>query len=164
MSTKTIAQVILIGLVLASVASCKPRLIPNSSVPDTKENRAVIAFMEEYKNAIITRSIPDIMLLVSPDYLETNGTAEAADDYNYSQLQDKLQKTYAHVKEVTLRLHIQNIVRKDNQFLVFYFYNQHTLVELPSGEQWMALNDVNRLALKMKGKAVSDGFEILSGL
>lgn len=163
MSTKTIVKVIMLGLVLVS-AACKPRLIPQTSVPDTKENHAVIAFMEEYKKAIVSRSVPDVMLLISPNYLETSGTAEPADDYNYSQLQDKLQKTYARVKEVTLRIHVQNITRKDNQIFVFYFYNQHSLVELPAGEQWMALNDVNRLVLQMKGKRVSDGFEIMSGL
>lgn len=163
MSTKTIVQVIVIGLLLASSA-CKPRLIPNSSVPDTKENRTVAAFMEDYKNAIVSRSVPDIMLLVSPDYLETSGTTDPADDYNYAQLQEKLDKTYSHVKEITLRLHIQNIARQEGKIMVFYFYNQHSLVELPAGEQWMALNDVNRLVLKMKGKKASDGLEIISGL
>ncbi len=163
MSTKTIVQVILVGLVLASSA-CKPRLIPNTSVPDTKENHAVAKFMEDYRNAIISRSVPDIMLMVSPDYLETSGTIEAGDDYNYAQLQEKLEKTYAHVKEVTLRLHIQNITRKDDRIMVFYFYNQHSLVELPAGEQWMAVNDVNRLVLKLKGSKAWDGLEILSGL
>lgn len=163
MSTKTIVQVIAIGLVLA-LSACKPRLIPNSSVPDTKENRVVTTFMEDYKSAIINRSVPDIMLLVSPDYLETSGTSEPGDDYNYAQLQDKLEKTYAHIKEVTLRIHIQNITRKDDHIQVYYFYNQHSLVDLPTGEQWMALNDVNRLVLKLKGKKASDGMEILSGL
>ena len=163
MSTKTIMHVAVIGLLLA-LGACKPRLIPNSSVPDTKENRVVTAFMEDYKNAIVSRSVSDLMLLVSPDYLETNGTAEASDDYNYTQLQDKLEKTYAHVKEITLRLHIQNITRKDDHIEVFYFYNQHSLVDMPTGEQWMAVNEVNRLVLKLKGKRASDGLEILSGL
>lgn len=163
MSTKTIVHVITAGLMLA-LGACKPRLIPNSSVPDTKENHAVAAFMEDYKSAIISRSVPDIMLLVSPDYLETSGTSEPGDDYNYTQLQDKLEKTYAHIKEVTLRIHIQNITRKDDHIQVYYFYNQHSLVDLPAGEQWMALNDVNRLVLKLKGKKASDGMEILSGL
>lgn len=163
MSTKTIVQVIVIGLLLASNA-CKPRLIPNTSVPDTRENRAVLDFMENYKNALVSRSIPDIMLLVSPDYLETNGTSEAADDYNYVKLQDKLEKTYAHVKEMTLRFHIQNITRTDDRIQVYYFYSQHSLVDLPAGEQWMAVNDVNRLILKLKNKSASDGLEIVSGL
>lgn len=163
MSTKTIVQILVIGLVLVS-AGCKPRLIPDSSVRDTTENRAVVAFMDEYKNAVIARSVPDIMFLVSPDYLETSGTPEPEDDFNYTQLQENLRKTYALVKEVTLRIHIQKITRKDNKISVFYFYNQHSLVELPSGEQWMALNDVNRMVLKMKGKKASDGFEIVSGL
>lgn len=163
MSTKTIVRVIVIGLLLVCSA-CKPKLIPNTSVPDTKENLAVASFMESYKNAITSRSVADIMLLVSPDYLETNGTLEAHDDFNYSQLQEKLEKTYAHIKEVTLKFHIQKIVRKDGRINVYYFYNQHSLVTLPSGEQWMANNDVNRLVLKPKGKRLADGFEIVSGL
>ena len=163
MSTKTIAKVLAIVLV-TSMSACKPRLLPNSSVPDTKENRAIAQFMEGYKTAIVNRSTLEIMTMVSPDYLETNGTLDPADDYNYAQLQKKLEEAYSHIKELTLRYHIQNIVRKENIFNVYYYYNQHSLITMPSGEQWMAVNEVNRLVLKMKGKSVSNGFEIVSGL
>ncbi|MES2503345.1 MAG: hypothetical protein V4534_00530 [Myxococcota bacterium] len=159
MSTKTISQILVLGLILV-VAACKPKLIANTSVKDNRSNRAVIAFMEEYRNAIVSRSVPDIMNLVSPDYSESNGTADPNDDYNYAQLQEKLEKTYAHVKEVTIRMHVQNIFKKDGNVNVFYFYNQHSLIAMPAGEQWTAVNDVNRLVLRPKDKS----FEILSGL
>src|SRR3989338_5166062 len=141
MSTKTITQLLVFSLMLVATA-CKPRLIPNTSVKDNRENRAVIAFMEDYRNAIVSRSVPDIMTLVSPNYLETNGSVDASDDYNYVQLQDKLGKTYERIKEVTLRIHVQNIAHQEDHINVFYYYNQHSLVDLPTGEQWMAVNDV----------------------
>jgi len=163
MSTKTIAQIFSLCFLLVATG-CKPKLIPNTSVRDTKENRAVTKFMDDYRNAIVSRSIPEIMALVSPDYLETNATNEPGDDYNYVQLQEKLEKTFSHVKEINLRMHIQNILHKESKYDVFYFFNQHSLVDLPSGEQWMAVNDVNRLVLKPKGDTIEGGFEILSGL
>src|SRR3989338_1598200 len=131
-------RIALLSVVLLS--ACKPSLIPDSSVPDTRENRAVMSFMDSYKNAVTERSVGDIMLLVSPDYLETSGTPEPQDDFNYKQLQEKLQKTFAQIKEVSLRFYIQNITRKDNKIMVYYFFNQHVLVNLSSGEQWITSN------------------------
>ncbi len=163
MSTKTIVQIWVVVFALF-MSGCKPKLISNSSVKDTKDNRAVAAFMDTYRSAVVARSVPDIMNLVSPDFHETNGTPDASDDYSYDQLQQKLEKTFARVKEITLRIHIQNIYKKGDKIDVFYFYNQHSLVDLPAGEQWMAVNDVNRLVLKMKGSSIKDGFEIVSGL
>lgn len=163
MSTKTIAQIFSVCFLFVATG-CTPKLIPNTSIRDTKENRAVTKFMDDYRNAIVSRSIPDIMALVSPDYLETSGTNEPADDYNYVQLQQKLEKTFSHVKEVNLHIHIQNVLNKDKKYNVFYFYNQHSLVDLPSGEQWMAVNDVNRLVLKPRSDTTEGGFEIMSGL
>ncbi|MBH1988842.1 MAG: hypothetical protein I8H75_04550 [Myxococcaceae bacterium] len=163
MSTKTIVRVLAVVLI-TFLSACKPRLLPNSSIPDTKQNRAISEFMENYKTAILNRSVSEIMAMVAPDYLETNGTADPSDDYHFSQLQKKLDETYSHIKEINLRYHIQSIVRKENTFNVYYYYNQHSLIAMPAEEKWMAVNEVNRLVLKMKGRSVSSGFEIVSGL
>jgi hypothetical protein len=149
---------------LFSLSACKPNLLPMSSVSNTAENRAVMQFMDKYKNAIEQHSVAEVMALVAPDFYESSGTDNAEDDYGYSQLQQKLEKAFARVKNLTLRYHVQQIARKDDQLFVYYYFNEHILADFPVGEEWMAGNDVNRLVLRVRSKAQGGGYEILSGL
>ncbi len=146
------------------LSACKPSLLPLSSVSNTAENRAVMQLMDQYKNAIEHHSVAEVMALVAPDFYESSGTDHAKDDYGYSQLEQKLQKAFARVKNLTLRYHVQKIERKDDQVSVYYYFNEHILADFPVGEEWMAGNDVNRLVLRIKNKAQGGGYEILSGL
>jgi hypothetical protein len=158
---------LIVLLALASflaVSACKPRLLPNTSIKDTAENREVVKFMESYKAALELHSVPEVMKLVAHDYFDNGGTPEASDDIGYSQLEEKLQKTFAQVKSVSLRYFVQNIQRREDKIEVVYFFNEHMLVGLPVGEQWMAANDVNRMVLRAKGRRPVDGYEVVSGL
>ena len=153
-----------LAILLLSATGCKPKLLPNSNVRDTAENRAIMSFMEQYKAAIEHRSIAEVMALVSQDYFEDNATPEASDDYDYSKLEQNLQKTFEHMKESSMRYYVQNIEKKGDNLEVVYYFNQQALVTFPAGEQWMAANDVNRLVLKPKGPKPENGYEVLRGL
>lgn len=153
-----------VAAAFVSISACKPRMLPNSGVPDTRENREILKFMDKYKAAIELHSVPEVMGLVAKDFFDHGGTPEASDDFGYGQLEEKLQKTFAQVKTVNLRFFVQNVQRRNDKIEVVYFFNEHMLVGLPSGEQWMAANDVNRLILRPKGRRPADGYEIVSGL
>ncbi len=155
---------LLFFLGISSLSACKPRLLPMSSVSNTATNRAIMQFMDQYKNAIEQHSVAEVMTLVAPDFYESSGTDNTKDDYGYAQLQQKLEKAFARVKNLTLRYHVQQIERKDDQVLVYYYFNEHILADFPVGEEWMAGNDVNRLVLRVRSKAQGAGYEILSGL
>jgi len=139
-------------------------MLPLSSVPSTKANREVMQFMEQYKNAIEQHSVTAVMNLVAPDFYESAGTSNSKDDYGYSKLEEKLQKAFERIKNITLRYHVQKIEYNNNLVLVYYYFNEHVLAEFPVGEEWMAGSDVNRLVLRVKSPSQGGGYEILSGL
>ena len=151
-------------LPLLVFSACKPNLLPDTSVPDTKQNRAVIAFLDQYRQAFQQRSVADVMALVSADYFENGGTPQTDDDYDYSQLQTKLNNTFDKLESVVLSFHVQNIAKRDQYIDVVYYFVERALVKYPTESQWMSANDLNRVVLKLKGKNYKDGFEIMSGL
>lgn len=149
---------------ISSLSACKPSLLPMSSVSNSAGNRDVMQFMDRYKKAIEQHSVAEVMALIATDFYESSGTDNAKDDYGYAQLQQKLEKAFSHVKNLTLRYHVQQIERKNDQVLVYYYFNEHILANFPVGEEWMAGNDVNRLVLRVRSKSQGGGFEIISGL
>lgn len=159
-----IGYALLTFLLLATLFACKPQLIPQTSVADNAENRAVVDFMDRYKQAIESRSVENVLKLVSENYLDLSGPAEAIDDYNYERLKLRLEKAFERIQDIKLGIHIQHIAHKENGIEVTYFFSEHALLDFPSGEQWMSSSDVNRIVLVPRSNDLSEGFEIISGL
>ena len=64
---------------LAAAAGCDKN-IPNTTVKDTPENRSVITFMENYRNAVEARDVGALLAMAHPQYLDDNGTPEDKTD------------------------------------------------------------------------------------
>ncbi|MDA0712920.1 MAG: hypothetical protein O2897_02920, partial [bacterium] len=146
------------------LTSCKPVLLPMSSVMNSKQNIKVMDFMDKYKSAIEKCSVEDVMALVSPDFYESNREKNNPTGFGAAQLKVKLQKVFSHVKSVTLRYHVQKIDYSNDLVNVYYYFNEHVLADFPVGEEWMSGNDVNRLILREKRDVSGESYEILSGL
>jgi hypothetical protein len=144
-------------------AGCKPSLIPGTNIEDTDENRKVIEFLAKYRTAILSRNPDQVVGLCTKDYFEDNGTPDQADDYGIDGLKTKLQNDFAKTKDIELELIVQKIERPENEkgtVNVAYRYNERALVNLPSGERWFSISDVNRLVLKQN----DNSYLIQSGL
>jgi len=148
-------------------SGCKPRQLPLSSVYDTKENKAILKFMDLYKAAIEKHDAESILELVAADFYEKNGSENPKEHYDREGLAQKLGESFEKIKKVRLNYHVQHVkqIQGTKKFEVVYFFVQHALVKLPSDQtNWMSVREVNRLLLRQKGKRLADGFEILSGL
>jgi hypothetical protein len=66
-------------LLLVVAAGCDKN-IPNTTVKDTPENRAVITFMENYRNSVEARDVGALLAMAHPQYLDDNGTPSGDDD------------------------------------------------------------------------------------
>jgi hypothetical protein len=145
---------------LIHLGGCKASLLPNSNIKDTNANRSVMAFMDQYVQAIKKRDVQGIMNLVAHDFYEED-TPGKHDAYGHTQLQAKLEASMSRVTDVDLSVFVQNVVYKEKNLLeVTYFFSQHALVNLPSGDSWTTTNDVNQIVLRYKGNS----FEIVRGL
>ncbi len=164
LSKPIFVQLVVVALGLSALQGCKPNLLPNTNVRATRENRVIVDFVNQYKKAVESRSADAVMALVAADYFDAGGNNDPADDVNRDQLEKKLRDSMAKVKELTLKIIVQNIERNDDMVNVVYYFSENALVQFPSGEKWTAMSDVNRMVLRLKGRSLADGFEIVSGL
>lgn len=164
MRAPLLSSLALVLFAVAGGASCKPDLIPGTSVEDTAENRAVIEFLGKYRRAVVERSPDAVVGLTTADYFEDNGTIDQNDDYGRDALRDKLKANFERTKEVQLEIIVQQIERPegdDGPVRVAFRYNQRALVGFPAGDKWISVTDVNRLVLRRDD---ASGFLIASGL
>lgn len=161
------ALVLSLSLSLGVVAAgCKPDLLPNTTIEDTSQNRAIAEFVGKYQQAVETRSAEQVLSLVAEDYYEDLGTVDPQDDYGIERLADELAESFAHTKAIHLELFLQNVShdKERDLYAVDYRYNQRALLTFDSGDQWITHTDVNRIVLRPRGESTEDGFVIVSGL
>jgi hypothetical protein len=146
---------------------CKPRLLPSTNVSDTRENKRVVTFLEQYKAAIEKRSVDAIMELVAKDFKDNMGNPEDPSLYmDYLGLKEKLEKSFPRIQDIRLGLFVQRIakIEKDTYETVFYF-NKQILTEVPSGEKWVSIKEVSRMVIRQRhDKDRPYEFEILQGI
>lgn len=166
-AVSSLALVALLALPLASLAGCKPELIPGTNLEDTEENRAIMDFLEQYRVAVESRDAEKVLALVAEEYFEDNGTQDQTDDYGIEKLRGSLAQEFQVAEVVQLTLNVQHIeprAGEKDRYEVYYRYLQRALLDLPAGDRWVSNSDVNRMIVKKKGDRLSDGFLIVSGL
>ncbi|MFZ9888282.1 MAG: hypothetical protein ACO3JL_12340 [Myxococcota bacterium] len=164
---------ILLLLCATCVSACKPALLPNTTLEDTKENRAIAEFVAHYQKAVESRAPDQVLALVAEDYFEDMGTVDASDDYGLEQLEARLSTSFEHARAVHLEMFLQRVSYDEdrNLYSVDYRYSQRALLAFEAGEQWVTHSDVNRLVLRPRIEDKDSdqnkelgGFLIVSGL
>ena len=105
-------RMVLIILTLM-IASCGPKYIENTKIPDTPQTRQILNLMEKYRQAIEHRDIDTLKAMASRRYYENGGTtATSQDDYGYNTLLKRvLSYLKDNVKAVQYQLKIKNIAK-----------------------------------------------------
>jgi hypothetical protein len=148
--------------VLFAVAGCQKN-IPNTTVKDTAENRAVITFMENYRNAVEARDIGALLAMAHPQYLDDNGTPSGDDDLDYRGLQKKLSRWRERVTDVRYEIKYRTINREMDRVLVAYRYSASFRIAYGEDDQrWSRRIGENRLVLLYDD--VESRYYVLSGM
>ncbi len=115
----------LIAAFALSLLGCASGRIPNTEVPDTSQNRDVIAFCERYRRAVETRDARVLLALASPRYFEDGGTPAGDDDYGYDGLQRLLGAWSQEVRQVRYEIRYRRVTvdpRDANRIHVDFTY------------------------------------------
>jgi hypothetical protein len=147
-------------------SGCKGRVLPSTNVPPTADNKAVVKFLEQYKAAVEKRSVEAILEMVAKDYSDNMGSEDPSLQVDYLSLKERLEKTLPRIEDLRLGMFVQHIakIEKDVFEVVFYF-NQHILMDVPSGDKWTSIKEVSRMVLRRKHDKNSPyQFEILQGI
>ena len=154
---------LLAALVLACLASaCSHDKIPNTDVDDTPEAREVIKFVEQYRAAVVERSVPALMRLASKEYYDDLGTPQGDDDVDLAGLEERLNATFGpDLLSVHYDIRYRDVVFLETKVLVDYTYIGRFRINAPTGSRWERRLADNRMIL-MKTK--DGGYEIASGM
>jgi hypothetical protein len=149
-------------LFLSAVAGCEKN-IPNTTVKDTPENRAVITFMENYRNAVEARDVGALLAMAHPQYLDDNGTPAGDDDIDYRGLQKKLSRWRERVTDVRYEIKYRTITREMDRVLIAYRYSASFRIAYDEEDQrWSRRIGENRLVLLYDD--VQSRYYVLSGM
>src|SRR4051812_4693695 len=91
-------------LVIALSGACAPRVIPNTEVPDTPDNRAIVDVAQHYKQAMEAKDAEGVAQIASPRYLD------ARDSISYETLQKQLHDYFVKVGQIHLDFTPRRIV------------------------------------------------------
>ena len=149
-------------LSLLTVAGCDKN-IPNTTVKDTPENRAVITFMENYRNSVEARDVGALLAMAHPQYLDDNGTPAGDDDIDYRGLQKKLSRWRERVTDVRYEIKYRTITREMDRVFIAYRYSASFRIAYDEEDQrWSRRIGENQLVLLYDD--IQSRFYVLSGM
>jgi len=159
--SRTPLLVVALAASLAPIAGgCAARLIPNTDVPDTDDNRTAVEFVEQYRLAMEARSPAQVLRLVSSEYYDDMGTPTTDDDIDYGNLQERVLRLSDDVLEVRYEMRYRRVIFREDRVLVDFTYTGRFKVRTPEGDRWARRLADNRLELIRE-----DGeYRIIAGL
>ena len=146
-------------LLLAAAAACAKK-IPGTEIDDTRDNRAVVEVIDAYRKAFEARDAAAALKLISADYFDDAGTAEASDDLDRDQLAKALPETLAHLPAVKLELAVTRVDVEGDKASAYMYHDSRYRVATPRGEVAKRDSDLARMTFRREG-----GFwKVASGL
>ncbi|MDH5675300.1 MAG: hypothetical protein OEZ06_24480 [Myxococcales bacterium] len=154
----------LLTLALCSAAvagGCARQTIPNTHVEDTAENREIVEFMEQYRNAVEQRDVGALMRMASKDYFDDMGTPSGADDMDYEALRASLGRLRNEVIAARYQISYRGLTWiPEDRVLVDVVYTGWFKVDTPEGPQWRRRLEPHRLVVARR----DERYLILSGM
>jgi len=142
----------LAALVLV-LASCGPKMIGQTQIEDTTDNRQILELLQKYRVAYEARDPAGITALASERYLD------ARDSISYATLKDGLAKTFERVKQLQLELTVRRVRHDGDRAEVDYFYSTSFQLVNAENDAWTTESDDKRMTLVRE----SDGWKVLNG-
>jgi hypothetical protein len=149
-------------LLLLGFAACTHTKIPNTDVEDSPDSRDVVAFVEKYRQAVVSRNVGKLIDLVADDYYDDMGTPQGDDDVDREVLKERLEQTFGpDLLAVHYDIRYRDVVFLPTKVLVDYTYIGRFRVNTPDGTTWERRLADNRMVLSKK----KDGtYLIVSGM
>ncbi|MCI0569801.1 MAG: nuclear transport factor 2 family protein [Myxococcaceae bacterium] len=148
-----------LAALLLLLAACAPRRIPDTDIPDTRDTRAILEVLRQYREATEKRDAQALLALVSPTFHDDAGTGTPADDMDYARLQQVLPEKLAALKDVQLELSVRRIdVEGDEATAVFYYTTSYLI----PGVTQKAQSDSDLMEMKLRREGGT--WKIRSGL
>lgn len=161
-----------LGLValVAVEGGCSHSYIPNTDVEETEENRQIVAFCEKYRRAVERKDANAIVKMVSPQYYEDGGNADATDDMDFERFKQWVTGQSAEQEGITFQdatsirheIRYRRVLKENNRIYVDYTFSASFRIPTNHGDEWKRKVDDNRLELVQDG--AGGEYRIVAGM
>jgi len=142
------------------VAACAAHRIPGTEIEDTDANRAVLAAVQSYVDALQRKDAAGIRALVSPQYFDNAGTADPADDMDFARLEQTLPDDLGRLESLRVTAEVRRITAEKEEAIAEIWTDGWYRIQTPRGVVPRRDQDIHRMRL-----ALQDGaWRIVSGL
>jgi hypothetical protein len=148
------------AVLLLGVLGCNPKFIPNTEIPDSKENRDIIDFCERYRHAVEDQNIGLLLSLASERYFDNSGTPSGDDDMDREGLETVLKERFKSIDEIRYEIRYRDIYEFNGLVMVEYTYTTSFQYHVDEKKRWENKTADNRLELERVGES----FLIVSGM
>ena len=155
---------LLICFTLAWAGCALTSVIPGTTLPDTRPNRAILDVLERYRHALEDRDAATLLTLAHPNYYEDSGTPKGDDDYGYDGLKQVLANQLKRVKSMRYEIEYRTInvtgAEPTKRAEVEVFLDGSFELAAEAGDRYRRVNDYHHFVLEQKG----DEWKFLSGM
>ena len=154
MNVRALAPAVLI------VAACAAHRIEGTDIADNEENRAIIALVQGYADALQRRDAAALLALASPDYFDNGGTADPADDLDFARLEQTLPADLAKLESLRVQVQVRGIRVEGDTALVELWTDGWYRIQTPQGVVPRRDQDLHRMKLARRDGA----WRVVSGM
>ncbi|PRQ02898.1 hypothetical protein ENSA5_19880 [Enhygromyxa salina] len=88
------------GAMLATAGCRAEPTIPGTEIPDTQDNRQIIAVLERYRTSFVSRDAAAVLSTAHPTYYDHAGTDDPSDDTTYTELGQLLRRRLSQLDSI----------------------------------------------------------------
>ncbi|MFO7566063.1 MAG: hypothetical protein R6X02_25690 [Enhygromyxa sp.] len=106
------------SLGLVAVGCSGGPTIPGTEIPDTDDNRQILAVLERYRTSFISRDAAAVLSTAHPTYHDNAGTDDPSDDTTYAELGPLLRRRLAQLDSIRFTIDYLEILGEGDRAVV----------------------------------------------
>jgi hypothetical protein len=143
--------VLLTVVAVGLLAGCpKPKLIPNTKVLDTPENREIVDTAEAYRLAVERRDAAALLAMAAPEYYQPATEANQG-GYDRQGLAAMLRERFRDVESVRYIIEYLDVRRERERAQVDIYIDATFQIKTGATPRWRRMTDYARLQLAWNG-------------
>jgi hypothetical protein len=117
--TLALAPTLMVSTAPLLLGGCKGvATIPGTEIPDTEENRQIVAVLERYRTSFVSRDAAAVLATAHPTYHDNAGTDDPSDDTTYTELGSVLRRRLAQLDSIRFTIDYLEIQQTQDRAIV----------------------------------------------